>query len=48
MSLNARSAARAKIGLPLYDVFSVRSGEAEKAYLIGGDKAAVLGKDLAD
>ena len=37
-----------RIGLPLYDVFSVRTGEAEKAYLIGGDKAAVLGKDLAD
>jgi len=37
-----------QIGLPLYDVFSVRTGEAEKAYLIGGDKAAVLGKDLAD
>jgi len=37
-----------QIGLPLYDVFSVRAGEAEKAYLIGGDKAAVLGPELAD
>jgi molybdopterin/thiamine biosynthesis adenylyltransferase len=32
------------LGLPLYDVFSVRTGEAEKAYLIGGDKIQVLGE----
>jgi len=37
-----------KIGLPLYDVFSVRSEEAEKAYLIAGDKAAVLGVELSN
>jgi len=36
-----------KIGLPLYDVFSVRSAEAEKAYLIAGDQAAVLGEELS-
>jgi adenylyltransferase/sulfurtransferase len=35
------------LGLPLYDVFSVRSGEVEKAYLIAGDKVAVLGDELA-
>jgi molybdopterin/thiamine biosynthesis adenylyltransferase len=35
-----------KIGLPLYDVFSVRSAEAEKAYLIAGDKTEVLGLEL--
>jgi molybdopterin/thiamine biosynthesis adenylyltransferase len=34
------------LGLPLYDVFSVRTGEAEKAYLMGGDKVAVLGAEL--
>jgi molybdopterin/thiamine biosynthesis adenylyltransferase len=37
-----------KLGLPLYDVFSVRTGEAEKAYLIGGDKIAVLGAELTN
>jgi molybdopterin/thiamine biosynthesis adenylyltransferase len=37
-----------QIGLPLYDAFSVRAGEVEKAYLIGGDKAAVLGEELAE
>jgi len=36
-----------KIGLPLYDVFSVRSAEAEMAYLIAGDQAAVLGEELS-
>jgi molybdopterin/thiamine biosynthesis adenylyltransferase len=35
-----------KIGLPLYDVFSLRSAEAEKAYLITGDKNEVLGPEL--
>ena len=34
------------LGVPLYDVFSVRTDEAEKAYLIGGDKVAVLGAEL--
>jgi molybdopterin/thiamine biosynthesis adenylyltransferase len=36
-----------KLGLPLFDAFSVRSGEAEKAYLIAGDQAAVLGDELS-
>ena len=35
-----------EIGLPPYDVFSVRSGEAEKAYWIKGDKNEVLGPEL--
>ena len=35
-----------KLGLPLYDVFSVRSAEAEKVYLLAGDKSAVLGDEL--
>jgi molybdopterin/thiamine biosynthesis adenylyltransferase len=35
-----------KLGLPLYDVFSVRSAGAEKAYLITGDKNEVLGPEL--
>ena len=35
-----------QLGLPLFDVFSVRSAESEKAYLIAGDKAAVLGEEL--
>jgi molybdopterin/thiamine biosynthesis adenylyltransferase len=34
------------LGLPLFDAFSVRSAEAERAYLIAGDKRAVLGDDL--
>ena len=34
------------LGLPLYDVFNVRTNEAEKAYLISGDKVAVLGAEL--
>jgi len=37
-----------RLGLPLFDVFSVRARDIEKAYLIGGDRAAVLGKVLAD
>jgi len=37
-----------QLGLPLFDVFSVRTMDAEKAYLIAGDKAAVLGEGLAD
>ena len=37
-----------QLGLPLFDVFSVRSAESEKAYLIGGDRAEVLGEDLAN
>jgi molybdopterin/thiamine biosynthesis adenylyltransferase len=36
-----------KVGLPLYDVFSVRSAEAEKAYLIAGDQSIVLGEELS-
>jgi adenylyltransferase/sulfurtransferase len=35
-----------KLGLPLFDVFTVRSGEAERAYLLAGDKRAVLGDEL--
>jgi len=35
-----------QVGLPLYDVLSVRSVEAEKAYLIAGDRNAVLGPEL--
>jgi adenylyltransferase/sulfurtransferase len=35
-----------KLGLPLYDVFTVRTGEREKAYLMAGDKSAVLGDQL--
>jgi Dinucleotide-utilizing enzymes involved in molybdopterin and thiamine biosynthesis family 2 len=35
------------VGLPLYDVFSVRSAEAEKAYLIAGDQSLVLGEELS-
>jgi adenylyltransferase/sulfurtransferase len=37
-----------KIGLPLFDVFSVRTGDAEKAYLIGGDRDMVIGAELAN
>ena len=35
-----------KLGLPLFDVFSVRTAENEKAYLMAGDKSAVLGEEL--
>jgi hypothetical protein len=35
-----------RLGLPLYDVFTVRAGEAEKAYLMAGDKELVLGDEL--
>ena len=35
-----------KLGLPLFDVFSVRSSEAERAYLLAGDRSSVLGDDL--
>ena len=37
-----------RIGLPLFDVFSVRAGDAEKAYLIGGDSDTVIGAELAN
>jgi len=37
-----------QLGLPLFDVFSVRTMDAEKVYLIAGDKSAVLGEGLAD
>jgi molybdopterin/thiamine biosynthesis adenylyltransferase len=35
-----------RLGLPLFDVFSVRSAEAERAYLIAGDRGAVVGDEL--
>ena len=35
-----------KLGLPLFDVFTVRTAENEKAYLMAGDKSAVLGDEL--
>ena len=35
-----------KLGLPLYDVFTVRTAEKEKAYLMAGDKSAVLGDQV--
>jgi hypothetical protein len=34
------------LGLPLFDVFVARNDERERAYLLGGDAAGVLG-DLA-
>ena len=35
-----------QLGLPLFDVFTVRTAEREKAYLMAGDKSAVLGDEL--
>jgi len=35
-----------QLGLPLFDVFTVRTAEREKAYLMAGDKGAVLGEEL--
>jgi molybdopterin/thiamine biosynthesis adenylyltransferase len=35
-----------ELGLPLFDVFTVRSAEAERAYLIAGDRGLVLGDEL--
>src|SRR5260370_19706887 len=35
-----------QLGLPLFDVFTVRTAEKEKAYLMAGDKSAVLGDEL--
>jgi adenylyltransferase/sulfurtransferase len=35
-----------QLGLPLFDVFTVRTAEKEKAYLLAGDKSAVLGEEL--
>jgi adenylyltransferase/sulfurtransferase len=35
-----------QLGLPLFDVFTVRTAEKEKAYLMAGDKSAVLGEEL--
>jgi adenylyltransferase/sulfurtransferase len=35
-----------KLGLPLYDVFTVRTVEKEKAYLMGDDRNAVLGDEV--
>ena len=34
------------LGVPLFDVFTVRSAEQEKTYLMAGDKSAVLGNEL--
>jgi molybdopterin/thiamine biosynthesis adenylyltransferase len=34
-----------KLGLPLFDVFTARSSDRECAYLLAGDKPAVLGPD---
>ena len=35
-----------KLGLPLFDVFTVRSTDLERAYLMAGDKSAVLGDEV--
>jgi len=35
-----------RLGLPLFDVFTVRTVEKEKAYLMAGDRSAVLGEEL--
>lgn len=35
-----------QLGLPRFDVFSVRSADSERAYLIAGDRASVLGAEL--
>ena len=35
-----------QLGLPLFDVFAVRTAEREKAYLLAGDRRAVLGDEL--
>jgi adenylyltransferase/sulfurtransferase len=35
-----------QLGLPLFDVFTVRTAEKEKAYLMAGDRDAVLGDEL--
>ena len=35
-----------QLGLPLFDVYTVRTAEKEKAYLLAGDKRAVLGDEL--
>ncbi len=35
-----------RLGLPLFDVYTVRTAEKEKAYLMAGDKSAVLGEEL--
>ena len=35
-----------QLGLPLFDVFTVRTAEREKAYLLAGDRRAVLGDEL--
>jgi hypothetical protein len=35
-----------RLGLPLFDVFTVRTAEREKAYLMAGDQSAVLGDEL--
>jgi molybdopterin/thiamine biosynthesis adenylyltransferase len=35
-----------QLGLPLFDVFTVRTAEKEKAYLMAGDRSVVLGEEL--
>jgi molybdopterin/thiamine biosynthesis adenylyltransferase len=35
-----------QLGLPPFDVFTVRTAEKEKAYLMAGDKGVVLGEEL--
>jgi len=35
-----------QLGLPLFDVFTVRTAQREKAYLMAGDRSAVLGDEL--
>ncbi|HEY6128152.1 MAG TPA: ThiF family adenylyltransferase [Candidatus Acidoferrum sp.] len=35
-----------KLGLPLFDVFTVRTADKQKAYLMTGDKIAILGDEL--
>jgi molybdopterin/thiamine biosynthesis adenylyltransferase len=37
-----------QLGLPLFDVFIARSSERERAYLMAGDRRAVLGPELAN
>ena len=35
-----------QLGLPLFDVFTVRTAEKEKSYLMAGDQSVVLGEEL--
>ena len=36
---------RAKLGLPLFDVFTARTGDREIGYLLGGDGSQVFGAE---